>query len=131
MWFHDAMVERFHPEGRPLPPVPLSSATRAGDFVFVSGQVANLLDGSVYIGDFEREVELTIDNVELVLAAAGARLDQVVKIGAYLSNPMLFARFNEIYRRRIGDAPPARTTVVVNFGHPDVRVEIDAVAYIG
>lgn len=125
------MVERFHPEGRPTPPVPLSSATRAGDFVFVSGQVANLPDGSVYIGEFEREVELTIDNVELVLAAAGARLDQVVKIGAYLSNPMLFARFNEVYRRRVGDTLPARTTVVVNFGHPDVRVEIDAVAYIG
>jgi 2-iminobutanoate/2-iminopropanoate deaminase len=125
------MVERFHPEGRPLPPVPLSSATRAGDFVFVSGQVANLPDGSVYIGDFEREVELTIDNVELVLAAAGARLDQVTKIGAYLSNPLLFAPFNEVYRRRFGDAPPARTTVVVTFGHPDVRVEIDAVAYVG
>jgi 2-iminobutanoate/2-iminopropanoate deaminase len=125
------MVERFHPEGRPTPPVPLSSATRAGDFVFVSGQVANLPDGSVYIGDFDREVELTIDNVELVLAAAGARLDQVTKIGAYLSNPLLFAPFNEVYRRRFGDTLPARTTVVVTFGHPGVRVEIDAVAYIG
>lgn len=125
------MVERFHPEGRPTPPVPLSSATRAGDFVFVSGQIANLPDGSVYIGDFEREVELTIDNVELVLAAAGARLDQVTKIGAYLANPLLFAPFNEVYKRRFGDTLPARTTVVVTFGHPDVRVEIDAVAYIG
>ena len=125
------MVERFHPEGRPALPLPLSPAVRAGDFVFVSGQIAELPDGGVYIGDFEREVELTIDSVERVLAAAGARLDQVVKVGAYLSNPAMFASFNEVYKRRIGDAPPARTTVVVAFGHPDVRVEIDAVAYVG
>jgi 2-iminobutanoate/2-iminopropanoate deaminase len=131
MWFHTAMVERFHPEGWPTPAVPLSYATRAGDLVFVSGQVATQPDGSVYVGEFEREVELTFDNVETVLAAAGARLDQVVKVNAFLSNAILFARFNEVYKRRVGAEPPARTTVVVNFGHPDVRVEIDVIAHVG
>jgi 2-iminobutanoate/2-iminopropanoate deaminase len=125
------MVERIHPEGWPTPAVPLSYATRAGDFVFVSGQVASQPDGSVYVGDFAREVELTIDNVEAVLAAAGARPDQIVKVNAFLSNATLFAPFNEVYRRRFGTAPPARTTVVVSFGHPDVRVEIDVIAHVG
>jgi 2-iminobutanoate/2-iminopropanoate deaminase len=125
------MIERFHPAGFPAPAVPLSHATKAGDFVFVSGQVATDADGNVYVGDFTREVESVLDNVEAVLEAADARLDQLVKIGAFLSNATLFAPFNEVYRRRFPDAPPARTTVVVDFGHPDVRVEIEAIAYVG
>ena len=125
------MIERIHPEGWPTPVVPLSSATRAGGFVFVSGQTATDADGGVYIGDFAREVTSALDNVEAVLAAAGAALDQVVKVGAFLSNATLFAPFNEIYRARFGAAPPARTTVVVDFGHPNVRVEIEAIAYLG
>ncbi|MBF9129641.1 RidA family protein [Plantactinospora sp. S1510] len=125
------MIERFHPEGLPTPPVPLSSATKAGDFVFVSGQVATDHENNVFVGDFTREVESTLDNVEAVLASAGARPDQIVKIGAYLSNAILFAPFNEVYRRRFPQAPPARTTVVVDFGHPNVRVEIEAIAYLG
>ncbi|WP_203918024.1 RidA family protein [Rugosimonospora africana] len=125
------MIERIHPEGFPVPAVPLSHATRAGDFVFVSGQTATAEGGGIYIGDFRREVTSALDNVEAVLAAAGARLDQVVKIGAFLSNATLFAPFNEVYRERFGAAPPARTTVVLDFGHPDVRVEIEAIAYLG
>jgi len=125
------MIERIHPEAFPAPAVPLSHATRAGDFVFVSGQVPTDADGAIFVGDFAREVESALDNVETVLAAAGARPDQIVKVGAFLSNAILFAPFNEVYRRRFGSAPPARTTVVVSFGHPDVRVEIEAIAYTG
>jgi len=125
------MIERFHPEGFPTPAVPLSHATKAGGFVFVSGQVATDRDGEIYLGDFAREVESTLDNVEAVLAAAGARRDQIVKVNAFLSNATLFAPFNEVYRRRFPDAPPARSTVVVDFGRADVRVEVEAIAYVG
>jgi 2-iminobutanoate/2-iminopropanoate deaminase len=125
------VIERIQPEGFAAPAVPLSHATRAGGFVFVSGQVATDDGGAIYIGDFTREVTGALDNVEAVLAAAGARLDQVVKVGAFLSNAALFAPFNEVYRARFGAAPPARTTVVLDFGHPDVRVEIEAIAYVG
>jgi 2-iminobutanoate/2-iminopropanoate deaminase len=125
------MIEHIQPAGFATPTVPLSHATRAGDFVFVSGQIATDDGGGVYIGDFTREVNGALDNVEAVLAAAGARLDQVVKVGAFLSNATLFAPFNEVYRARFAGAPPARTTVVVDFGHPDVRVEVEAIAYLG
>ena len=111
--------------------MPLSHATRAGDFVFVSGQVATDAESNVYLGDFTREVETVLENVEAVLAAAGARVDQIVKINAYLSNATLFAPFNEVYARRFGAAPPARTTVVVDFGRGDIRVEVEAIAYTG
>jgi 2-iminobutanoate/2-iminopropanoate deaminase len=131
MWFHLHMIEPIQPAGAAAPTVPLSPAIRAGGFVFVSGQVATDDGGDIYIGDFTREVTSALDNVAAVLAAAGARLDQVVKVGAYLSNATLFPPFNEIYRARFGAAPPARTTVVVDFGHPNVRVEVEAIAYVG
>ncbi|MFI5913079.1 RidA family protein [Dactylosporangium sp. NPDC051541] len=125
------MIERFHPASFAPVTVPLSHATKAGDFVFVSGQVPTTADGSIYIGDFAAEVNQTLDNVEAVLEAAGARADQIVKVNAFLSNGTLFAPFNEIYARRFGAAPPARTTVVVAFGRGDVRVEVECIAYVG
>jgi 2-iminobutanoate/2-iminopropanoate deaminase len=111
--------------------VPLSPGLRAGDFVYVSGQVARADDGTILIGDFHAEVDGAIDAVESIIAAAGGTLDDVVKIGAYLSNAVLFAEFNEVYAARFtGAVKPTRTTVIVGFGHPDVRVELDAVAYL-
>jgi len=64
-------------------------------------------------------------------AAVGCRVDQIVKVGAFLSNATLFKPFNEVYARHFGAAPPARTTVVVDFGRADVRVEVEAIAYVG
>jgi|SRR5579875_1544152 len=125
------MIERLRPVSSPAPTVPLSPGTAAGGFVFVSGQTATTDDGRIYVGDFARETESALDNVEAVLRAAGASWEHVVRVGAYLSNAALFPPFNEVYSRRVGSAPPARTTVVLSFGHPDVRVEIDAIAYVG
>ncbi|MDN3359185.1 RidA family protein [Actinomadura sp. DC4] len=124
-------MQTIHPDHFPVPVVPLSHGVRAGDLLFVSGQVATDADGNVFVGDFEAEVNSAIDNVEAVLEAGGASLADVVKVGAYLSNAALFPRFNEVYARRIGNVPPARTTVVVDFGHPDVRVEVEAIAHLG
>lgn len=111
--------------------VPFSAGYRAGDFLFVSGQIATKADGSVLIGDFDAEVDLALDNVEAILEQGGADFSKVAKINAWLSNSLLFARFNELYKQRFAGAPPARTTVVVAFAHADVRVEIDAIAYLG
>lgn len=110
---------------------PFSAGYRAGDLIFVSGQIATKADGSVLLGDFEAEVNLALDNVEAILKAGGADSSKIVKINVWLSNSLLFQRFNDTYRQRFSAAPPARTTVVVAFAHPDVRVEIDAIAYLG
>ncbi|WP_238017701.1 RidA family protein [Dactylosporangium sp. AC04546] len=125
------MIERFHPASFAPVAVPLSPATKAGGFVFVSGQVASRPDGSIHLGEFADEVNLVLDNVEAVLAAAGARPDQLVKVGAFLTNATLFGPFNEIYARRWGAAPPARTTIVVDFGRGDIRVEVEGIAWVG
>lgn len=124
-------METFHPEGWPKPAVPLSHAVKAGGWLYVSGQVAQNPDGSAYIGDFTAEVNGAIDSVETVLKAAGASLENVVKLNAFLSNGVLFSEFNKIYAERITAGPPARTTTVTGFGNANVRVEIDAIAYVG
>lgn len=124
------MISHVVPRGMD-PQVPLTPGVRAGDWLFVSGQIANHPDGRVLVGDFEVEVDLALDNVAAVLDAAGASLTDVVKVSAFLSNPLLFAKFNEIYARRFTPPRPARTTLVVAFGHPDVRVEVEAIAYLG
>lgn len=125
------MMQQLHPTGFAEPTVPLSHGVRAGDLLFVSGQIATRPDGTIVTGDFTAEVEAALDNVEAVLAAGGARLADAVKVTAFLSNATLFAPFNEVYARRVAAPRPARTTLVVGFGHPDVRVEIEAIAYLG
>ena len=126
------MIEAIHPDGTSaVPGIPLTPGVRAGDFLFVSGQVATDAAGAVVIGDFEAEVNGAIDNVFAVVAAAGGTPEQIVKINAYLSNGASFTGFNEIYAQRFGGTFPARTTVVSGFGNPDVRVELEAVAYLG
>ena len=107
--------------------IPLSPSRRVGDFIYVSGMVAK----DFYVGDFPTEVNSTLDRISEELAKHGADLSHVVKVGAYLSNSLLFSEFNEVYAERFGDNRPTRTTVVVDFAHSNVRVEMDAVAYVG
>lgn len=123
------MIEHINPTGK-APAAPLTPGVRAGDFLYVSGQVATDTNGKTLIGDFAAEVNGAIDNVFAVVAAAGGGPEQIVKINAFLANAASFAQFNEIYAQRMG-TPPARTTVVTGFGNPDVRVELEAVAYLG
>jgi 2-iminobutanoate/2-iminopropanoate deaminase len=125
------MIEPINPGGAAVPGIPLTPGIKAGDFVYVSGQVATDDQGKVVIGDFAAEVNGAIDNVIKVVEAAGGTVDQIVKITAFLSNGASFAAFNELYAKRLGAVPPARTTIVTGFGNPDVRVELEAVAYLG
>ncbi|MGJ6981520.1 RidA family protein [Aestuariimicrobium soli] len=116
--------------GQPLPKVPLSMGYRAGNLLFVSGQVASDANGEIFIGDFTQEVERTLDNVEAVLTAGGATWKDVARVGVFLSNSLLFGPFNEVYAKRLGDHRPARSAIIVNFGHPNVRVEVEATAVL-
>lgn len=125
-------METIQPRSIGVPPVPLSPGVCVDDWIYVSGQVATQADGTVLCGSFEDEVNATLDNVESVLQAAGAGFGDVVKVNAFLASSLHFQEFNRIYAQRFpGAVYPARTTVVVAFGHPDVRVEVEAVAHVG
>jgi 2-iminobutanoate/2-iminopropanoate deaminase len=112
----------------PFRGAPYSQAIRAGDFVFVSGQVGMRPGETTPVGDgVEEQTEQTFANLRAILEEAGSGLDRIVKTTVYLTSLDDFQAMNEVYRRHAGDVPPARATVAV--GLPaGLRVEIEAVA---
>ena len=78
--------------------LPLSTAYRAGDLVFVSGQVGFGPDGKLVAGGIEAETRQTLDNIAAALALAGASLADVVKVTVFLADLEEFSAFNAVYR---------------------------------
>ena len=124
------MIERISPPGVPAPRGPYSPAVRAGDFIFVSGQVPiDPATQQAVFGDIALETRQVLNNVKMILEGCGATLSDVVKCGVYLANGDDFAAMNTVYAEFFGAAKPARATVVTGFAIPGVRVEIEAIAY--
>lgn len=108
--------------------VPLSAATLVGDLIFVSGQVAyDPETGELRPGTFAEEAELAFANLQRVLEAAGSRLEDVLKVTAYLADIRSnFPLYNEIYRRWFAPPYPARTTIGADLG--GLQIELEAIA---
>jgi 2-iminobutanoate/2-iminopropanoate deaminase len=123
------MIERLTPPGVPAPRGPYTPAVRAGDFIFVSGQVAaDPVTNELKTGDIQHETRMVLNNVKRVLEGAGATLADVVRVGVYLGDGKDFAAMNEVYSEFFGDARPARSTIVCGFA-AGIKVEIDCIAY--
>jgi 2-iminobutanoate/2-iminopropanoate deaminase len=113
----------------PFQGAPYSQAIRAGDFVFVSGQLPLRPDHAEIIGDsIEEQTEQVLANLQAILEAAGSRLDRLVKTTVYLADLGDFAGMNEVYARHVGEVPPARATIEVSALPSGAKVEIEAVA---
>jgi len=111
---------------------PYSQAIRAGDFVFLSGQIP--LDpgsGQLVAGGIAEQTHQVLKNLGAVLNAAGTSYAGVVKTTVYLADMGEFTAMNEIYGTYFSAPAPARATVQAARLPRDVRVEIDAVAYLG
>ena len=108
--------------------VPLSPAVRAGDFVYVSGQVPVDSSGRIVPGDAGAQTDAVIENIKAALALAGCTLDDVIKTHCYLADARDFGAFNAAYGRHFATNPPARTTAEARL-MIDIRVEIEAIAY--
>ena len=108
--------------------VPLSPAVRAGDFVFISGQVPTDANGSVVAGGIEEQTKQVLENVKSALALAGCTLEDVVKTLVILTDAGDFAAFNKVYADYFPKSPPARTTMAARL-MIDIKVEIEVVAY--
>jgi len=107
---------------------PLSPATRAGDFVFVSGQVPTDDEGQIVAGGIEAQTRQVFKRLEEVLALAGCTLADVCKVGVWLADARDFGSFNRVYMECFGSHRPARSTVESRMTI-DVRLEMDVVAY--
>lgn len=108
--------------------VPLSPAVRAGDFVYVSGQVPTGADGKVVAGGIAEQTRQVLENMKAALALAGAEMTDVVKCTVILTDVKEFAAFNTVYASYFPKDPPARTTLEAQLVI-DIKVEIEAVAY--
>jgi 2-iminobutanoate/2-iminopropanoate deaminase len=114
--------------GKKNPNLPFHPAVRAGDFIFVSGQVAKDANGNMLSGTIEEETAGTIESIKRILAEEGATLADVVRVTSYLDDARDFGRYNRIFSEHFKDAVLARTTIearaVIN-----TKIEMDAIAY--
>ncbi|WP_182113170.1 MULTISPECIES: RidA family protein [unclassified Actinotalea] len=123
--------------GAPAPAHSFSQGVRVGDVLQVSGQgPADPETGEyVHLGDVGAQTTRTLENVRAVVEAGGATWDDVVMVRVYLHHQSSFAAMNDAYAAFTAehvthDAPPCRTTVFVGLPHPQMMVEIDAMAVV-
>ncbi len=115
----------------PFQGAPYSQAIRAGELVFVSGQLAIKPGTSEIVGgSIQEQTEQVFANLRAILEAAGSGLDRLVKTTVFLASLDDFQGMNEAYARHVGDTPPARATVEVARLPSGALVEIEAIAHV-
>ncbi|MCH1523195.1 MAG: RidA family protein [Arenicellales bacterium] len=106
----------------------LSRAVRAGDFVFLTGQVP-MQDGQVMTnGSIEEQTRACLNSIHETLIEAGCSLQDIVKSMVWLKSREDFPGFDSVYAEYFPEGPPARSALVSDF-LVDIRVEIECVAY--
>lgn len=116
------------PVGNKNPNLPFHPGVRVGDFIFVSGQVAKDEKGNMCVGNIEDETRWTIEAMRRVLKAAGADLEDVVKVTTYLEDTRDFGRYNRVFAEYFPEGRIARTTVEAR-AVISCKVEMDCIAY--
>jgi 2-iminobutanoate/2-iminopropanoate deaminase len=110
---------------------PYSPAIKAGNLLFISGQVPiDPVSGALIEGDIAAQTEQVMRNLGALLKAAGAGFEHVARTTVFLADMNDFAAMNAVYGKYVVDPPPARATVQVARLPRDARVEIDLIAVI-
>jgi len=110
---------------------PYSPGIRAGNLLFLSGQVGfDPSTGALVDGGITAQTEQVMRNIGTLLAAAGATFAHVVRTTVFLADMGDFAAMNEVYSRHVAAPPPARATVQVARLPRDVKIEVDAIAVL-
>ena len=111
---------------------PYSHGVRVSDLVFTSGQIPlDPATGKLVEGGIDSQTRRVMENLPLVLAAAGTSMSRVVKTTIYLVNLADFATVNAVYGTYFQEAPPARSTVQVAALPLGAAIEIEAIAHVG
>jgi 2-iminobutanoate/2-iminopropanoate deaminase len=111
------------------PNLPFSPAVRAGDYIFVSGQVGHVDADGNKIDDIEGQTRQCMSQMEKILVKAGASLQDVVKVTIFLGDVSDYQKMNDVYRTYFPSEPPARSTVIAGLAIPGMLVEIDCIAH--
>jgi 2-iminobutanoate/2-iminopropanoate deaminase len=111
---------------------PYSQAIRAGQFLFVSGQVPiDPATGELIEGTIADQARRVLQNVGEILTAGGASFHQVVRTTVYLAELSDFSAMNEVYATFFSAPQPARSTIQAARLPRDARIEIDVIAFLG
>jgi 2-iminobutanoate/2-iminopropanoate deaminase len=122
------MSKDIHAIGKKNPNLPFHPAVRAGDYIFVSGQVSKDENGNMIEGTIEVETRHTIESIKRILALEGADLGDVVKVTAYLVDVRNFGRYNRVFAEYFPEGRVSRTTVEAR-AVIECKIEMDAIAY--
>ena len=113
----------------PAPIGPYNQAVAAGDFIFLSGQIAlNPATGALVLDDIKTETKQVMDNIKAILTEAGIDFSHVIKTSIFLTDMGNFAQVNEVYGTYFTGDFPARETVQVAGLPKGVNVEITVTA---
>jgi reactive intermediate/imine deaminase len=125
-------TKAIHTDQAPKAIGPYSQAVRAGDTVYLAGQIP--LDPStmqMVEGDFEAEARRVFENIKAVIAASGGTFAQVAKVTIFLTDFANFAKVNDMMAQYFSAPYPARSTVAVAALPRNARVEIECTLYLG
>jgi reactive intermediate/imine deaminase len=114
-------------------PYPFSSAVRAGDFLFLSGQIGTqIMDGKPVLvaGGIDAEARQTMENIKAIVERGGSSMERVVKCSVMLADMAEWPRFNEIYATYFPGPKPARAAWGANGLALGARVEVDCTAMV-
>ena len=121
-----------HTDSAPAAVGPYSQAVKAGEFLFISGQIGlDPATGRMVDGGLVGQVERVLENLRAILEAAGGGIESVVKTTVLLQSMDDFGAMNEIYAGVFTDNPPARAAFEVGRLPLGALVEIEAVAFLG
>ena len=117
-----------HPPNAAKPLAPYTPAIEAGGFVFLSGQIALDEKGELHMENIATETRRVMDNIGILLKAAGLDYENLVKVTIFLSDMAHYAAVNEVYGDYFEDTPPAREAMAVKGLPRGANVEISGIA---
>jgi 2-iminobutanoate/2-iminopropanoate deaminase len=107
---------------------PFSKAYKAGELLFISGQLAFNADNTLNTDDIATQTTLCLSQIATILADEGLTKDNIVKLGIWLTDKNDFVEFNKAYAEFLGNHRPARSTVQSQLMLVGSKVEIEAIA---
>ena len=124
-------VERFNPSTMMKPLGSYCQSARRGNIVATAGVAAIDSAGKVVGGnDIEAQTRATLDNLKFALEAAGASMEDVIKVTVYITDFKNYKSFNKAFDEYFSANPPARATVRADLVIPELLIEIDAIAVL-
>lgn len=117
-------------DGITKPRASYSNFTKAGDFVFIAGQVGIDPDTGEIPLDFSKQMRIIFENIRKILESEGGSFSNIVKTTSFLSDSSYHEEYDVIYRSYFKQGFPSRSTVQSGLMHPKFKIEIEAIAYI-